>query len=134
MKKFFSFLLVGLCATSAWADVTIQDVLVRKQGEQVNVRVNLINLDGETVNKPVITLYIRPDENSEWEKIKVWTDIAKIPVGEKVSRDFFEENNARLAEIATYPAFEVKAAFSAEGVEEYSRTTIYSESEGEEQE
>ena len=133
MKKLFSVLLVGLCAASAWADVTIQDVLVRKRGNQVNVRVNLINLDGPTVNKPVITLYIRPDENSEWEQIKVWTNIAKIGVGEKVSRDFFEENNARLAESATHPAFEVKAAFRAQGVDEYSKTTVYNEAENGEQ-
>ena len=130
MKKvLLTALMTGVLASSAWAEVQIKELLVRKKGPDVNVRVNLENPGGPTARSPKITLFIRPDSSSPWKQIKVWNNIAKIGAGEKVARDFFEENNAELRKLAENPNFEVRAVVASKGTKDISKVTVFGDSE-----
>ena len=109
-------LILGGMAASAWADVKIEQLLVRRKGADVNIRV-VINNPGATAQKgPVqIDLYVRDTESQPWEKIKTWNDISAIKPKDKIARDFFEENNAKLRELAKDGAFEARAVVSLPG-------------------
>ena len=125
-----AMLLTAMLSGSAAADLEVKEVLVRKKGPDVNVRVTIDNPGGPTRKAPIkVTLFIRPDSGAKWERIKVWTNIAKVAANEKVSRDFFEENNAKLRRIAENPAFEVKAVLQANGVKDISKVSVYGDSE-----
>lgn len=124
MKKWL-FLFVLLGSGLASADVRIDDVIVRRKGGGVNIRVNLTNPSGHTQRGPIrITLYARPDSSSEWEQVKVWNNITKLAPGNRVARDFFDQNNSRLKEIATYPAFEARAVVEAPGCASQEETGV----------
>jgi hypothetical protein len=116
MKKLSTLVLGLLTCGMAWADIRIDEVLVRRKEGVMNIRVNLTNPSSKAQKGPiVITLYARPNAEAEWEQIKVWNNIGKLGPGYRVARDFFDKNNPRLAEIASEPAFEARAVVKAPG-------------------
>lgn len=127
MKTFgMAMLLLGSMAAQAFADVKIDQVLVRRKGQDINLRVVISNPGKTRQPGPVkIDLYVRDTPDKPWEKITSWNDIAFIQPGYKVARDFFEENNETLRALAVDGAFETRAVVSlpngAKGVE-----TVYS--------
>lgn len=131
MRRILAGALLGtMLSLPAMAEIGVKEILVRKKGPDVNVRVTVDNPGGPARKGPIkVTLFIRPDSGAQWEQIKVWTNIAKVGAGEKVSRDFFEENNAKLRKVAENPAFEVKAVLQAAGLKEISKVTVYGDSE-----
>ena len=116
MKKLSTLLLGLLTCGMAWADIRIDEVLVRRKEGVMNIRVNLTNPGARPQKGPiVITLFARPDSAAEWEQIKVWSNIGNLGPGYRVARDFFDKNNPRLSEIAAAPAFEARAVVKAPG-------------------
>lgn len=111
------FMATALVATTlaASAAVDVQDVLLRKKGPDINVRVIVDNPSASTQKGPVlVTLFVRPDSNASWSKIKVWS-ISKIKPGEKISRDIFSENSAILRNAANNYTWQARATVSAPG-------------------
>jgi len=103
-------LVLGGMTVSAWADVKIDELLVRRKGEDVNIRVLIRNPGAKTQKGPVqIVLYVRDNESLPWEMIRTWNDISVIKAGNRIARDFFEENNQKLRELAQDGAFEARA-------------------------
>lgn len=109
----------------AVAEIRIDDLLVRRKDGHMNLRVNVSNPSHRGQRGPIkITLYARPDSESNWEKVKVWNNITSLAPGNRVARDFFDENNAHLDSIAESPSFEARAVVEAPGVpsQEMTRT------------
>lgn len=103
-------LLLGGMTVSAWAGVSIEELLVRRKGADVNVRVLIRNPGAKAQKGPVkIVLYVRDNESLPWEKIRTWNDIKVIKPGNRIARDFFEENNQKLRALAQDGAFEARA-------------------------
>ncbi len=112
-KTLIAALLLGGVAA---ADVRIDELLVRRKNGHMNLRVNLSNPSSRTQCGPIkVILYARPDANSAWTKVKAWSNIQKLAPGNRVARDFFDENNASLDAIAGSPAFEARAVVQAPG-------------------
>lgn len=114
----FKRVLVLALLASGWcaADVRIDQVLVRRKEGRMNLRVNVSNPSSRGQRGPIkIVLYARPDSSSPWEQVKVWTNIASLGPGYRVARDFFDQNDPRLKEIADAPAFEARAVVTAPG-------------------
>lgn len=108
-----AIMLLGGMTVSAWADVKIDELLVRRKGGDVNVRVLIRNPGTKVQPGPVkIDLYVRDNPNLPWEKIRSWNDIKVIKPGDKIARDFFEENNQKLRALAQDGAFEARAVVS----------------------
>lgn len=117
MKKYLivSALLLSLTLPS-FADTAVQSLLVRRQGDNVNIRVTVTNPGAATQEGPIrVTLFARQDNSKEWAEITSWDNIAKIPKGHRVSRDYFDENNTVLKELAGHGNFEVRAVVQAPG-------------------
>ena len=109
-----AFLLVTTLASSA--DVAIDELLVRRQDSNVNIRVNLHNPSAEAQQGPiVVALMVRKDASRPWTTIHTWNNISKLAPGYRVSRDYFDENNTVLADLAASGTFEVKAFVRAPG-------------------
>ena len=103
-------MLLGGITVSAWADVKIDELLVRRKGQDVNVRVLIRNPGAKAQKGPVrIVLYVRDNDSLPWDKIRTWNDIKSIKPGDRIARDFFEENNQKLRELARDGAFEARA-------------------------
>lgn len=117
MRKWIVALLLVFSQLPAAADVVVEDLLVRRKDDNVNIRVTVRNPGSSTQAGPVVVeLYARPNENEGWQKIKSWNNITKLQRGFRVSRDFFDENNVYLAQLAAAGSFEVKAVVSAPGL------------------
>jgi len=127
MKAFgMSLLILGSMATAAFADVKIDEVMVRRKGQDINLRVVISNPGATPQKGPVqIALSVRDTPDKPWVPIKTWNDISVIKPGNKIARDFFEENNETLRAMAIDGAFETRAVVTlpngAKGVE-----TVYS--------
>lgn len=114
MQKFLVSAAVLALAGCAWADVAVEDLLARREGSSVNLRVTVNNPAGKTQKGPVkVVLFVRQTSSDSWQAVKTWTNIQKLGAGERVSRDYFDENNATLKALAESGAFEVRA--TAEG-------------------
>lgn len=127
MKKLLILgaLALGTFGTAA-ADVKISELLLRKKGEDLNVRVVVTNPGARTQRGPVkVTLWVRPDGESQWSQIKVWTNIDKIQVGNRVARDFFDENNATLRQVASQPSWEAKVQVTAPGAASDEKSAVF---------
>jgi hypothetical protein len=110
----------------AVADVKIEQLLLHKKGEDLNVRVVVTNPGPRTQRGPVrITLWVRPDSDSQWSQVKVWTNIDKLQSNYRVARDFFDENSATLRQIASQPSWEAKAQVSAPGAGSDETTGVF---------
>lgn len=116
MRKFFITAIVGAVCAAAYADVAVEDVLARREGADINVRVT-VNNPAKTAQKgPVkITLSVRQTASDQWQTIKTWTDISKLAGGNRVSRDFFQANHPILRQLAEQGAFEIRAVAEAPG-------------------
>ena len=103
-------LILGGMAAGALADVNIDQLLVRRKGEDVNIRVQIRNPGVKRQAGPVlIDLYVRDNASLPWEKIRTWKDISVIKPGDRIARDFFEENNVKLRDLAADGAFQARA-------------------------
>ena len=127
--------IVFLAATlqPVYADAVVEELLLRRQGSNVNVRVNLSN-PATTVQKGpvVVELSVRADENSPWTAIKSWDDIDNIKPGNKISRDFFDENNAFLRNLAAQGRFQARATVRAPGISDTVEKTSWYDQESDE--
>ena len=134
MKKLFLFMfcaatLFASVALPARAGVVVEDVVVRRQGADVNIRVTVHNDTAARVKAPVFTLYVRKDDAAAWVKVKTWNDITMIQPHYKVSRDYFDENNAMLRALAASGSFQAKATVQAPGLTEGAeKISIWSDS------
>lgn len=127
MRQIFTILalLVALLSPAS-ADAIVDDVLVRREGDHVNVRVNLHN--PATTRQPgpvVVDLYARANESDAWTKLTSWNDIEFIQPGYKVSRDFFGANSPTLEALAAHGRFQVKATVTAPGLKESAEKTSW---------
>ena len=105
LKAILGSLLLGICLlVPASAELSIQDLKLRKGGSQINVRV-VVGHPGAAVQKgPVaLTLWVHPNPSAEWAQIKGWNDIAQIKPGDKVARDLFVQNSPELCAAAHGP-------------------------------
>ena len=112
-------------AAPATADIAVNELLLRKKGEDINVRVVVGNPAMSTQRGPVkVVLYVRPDSTGPWQKIKVWNDIREIKSGDKVARDLFAENSAVLRNAASNYSWEARTTVEAPGVKMVSREVV----------
>ena len=119
-----AFLLVTPLASSA--DVAVEELLVRRQDSNVNIRVNLHNPSSDVQQGPIVlALMVRKDANKPWTTIHTWNNISKLAPGYRVSRDYFDENNSILADLAASGAFEVRAFVRAPGDFSVESTTTF---------
>lgn len=111
-----SLLLIALLLAPALGDVKIESLLVRMKDANVNVRVTVMNPGRSTQPGPIlIDLYVRRDAGEPWRKIKTWNNLSKLQPGYRVSRDFFDENDATLKALAAGHVFEAKAVVRLPG-------------------
>lgn len=116
MRKTIVAAIVGAVCCAAYADVAVEDVLARREGADINVRVTVNNPAKTSQKGPVkITLSVRQTEADKWQIIKTWTDISKLAGGNRVSRDFFQANHPLLRQLAEQGAFEIRAVAEAPG-------------------
>lgn len=116
MRKLFISAIVGAVCAAAYADVNVEDVLARREGADINVRVTVKNPAAKPQKGPVkITLSVRQSADDNWQVIKTWTDISKLAAGNRVSRDFFQANHPLLRQLAEQGAFEIRAVAEAPG-------------------
>lgn len=116
MKRLLAITAFCFLQLPTWADTAVESLLVRRQADNVNIRVTVTNPGVTTQAGPItVTLYARPNQQTEWAKITSWNNISKIPKGNRVSRDYFDENNAVLKEYAASGTFEVRAVVNAPG-------------------
>ena len=109
----------------ASAEIAINEMVINKAGENMNVRIVLGN-PSSTVQKGPITmvLYARKDAYSTWQKIKVWTDVTEIKSGDKVARDIFGANSPLMRSISATPSWEARAWASAAGAPSVSLNVV----------
>lgn len=111
-----ALLLIALLLAPALGDVKIESLLVRMKDSNVNVRVTVTNPSRSTQPGPImIDLYIRRDASQPWQPIKTWNNLSRLQPGYRVSRDFFDENNAQLKALAAGGVFEAKAVVRLPG-------------------
>lgn len=116
MKKAILAILFLTMGLAARADVAVEDVLARREGADINVRVTVKNPAKTTQKGPVkITLSVRQTSADDWQVIKTWTDITKLAPGNRASRDYFQANNTVLRKLAEQGAFEIRAVAEAPG-------------------
>lgn len=102
-------LLFLLLAAPAAADIAVEDIVINRKADEVNIRVNLYNPGPSTAYAPIVVgLWVRADEHEEWRLLKDWSNITKLPVGYKVSRDFFSATPGD-ADPALLGSFQVQA-------------------------
>ena len=108
-----AFLALG---ASVFADVSVEEVLARREGADINIRVTVNNPASTTQKGPVkVVLSVRQTSSDSWQEIKTWTNIAKLAAGDRVSRDFFQANHTLLRQLAEQGTFEIRAVAQAPG-------------------
>jgi hypothetical protein len=106
LLTFFSLL------APAIAQVQIDDLHISRDGEVVNIRVSLRNPGPQSQSGPLrVELLARPLGASDWQPIWVWSDLKGLPVGYRLSRDFFSEDGDTVSNLAQ-GEFEVRAILS----------------------
>lgn len=115
MKSLLSALAIfAAMVLPAQADVLIEDLLVRRMTDSVNIRVSITNSALTRQPGPVqVDLYVRATEEDEWINIRTWNNIASMGPGHRISRDFFEENHPLLRDLAALGRFQVRASVKA---------------------
>ncbi len=109
----------------ASAELAIDEMVIHKSGQAMNVRVVLGNPASQVQKGPItIVLYARKDSYSTWQKIKVWTDVTEVKSGDRVARDIFGANSQLLRDISVNPAWEARAWARAEGSPAVSRNVL----------
>jgi len=114
----------------AWAEVTVENLLIRRTRTEVNVRVSLLNTGPRpSPARMRLGLFIRPDARAPWEPFKVWF-LGSIKPGQRVSRDYFFGANQRLKQLALdNPRFEVKAWLTV-GEVDLEKTAVAGDADG----
>lgn len=134
MKNKFAALILFAAAAfqPVYADAVIDELLVIRQGSNVNLRVNVVNPAATAQEGPVVVqLAVRPSEGDAWTPIKIWNDIQNIKPGNKVSRDFFDENNHVLKTLASKGKFQAKATVTGPGLKDtVEKTSWYNSDTG----
>jgi hypothetical protein len=127
--SFLLALFVVSAAMPVWADVSIEELLVRREGASVNLRINVHNTGAESQKGPVmISLYVRKDANDTWQLLKQWNE-ASLAAGNRLARDYFDPDNQYLTDLAHTGSFQVKATVTAPGIEDVARETSWSDNE-----
>lgn len=117
MKALLTSLLILVLTASSWAELEIEDLVVHRQGDNVNLRVNLRNTTRRGQLGPIVVrLYARQDAQDTWTEVKVWRNIGKVAPGYRVARDFFEAGHPFLSGLAGGGSFQVRATVEAPGV------------------
>jgi hypothetical protein len=129
-KPLIALAILAATFLPAHADAVVDDVLVRRAGDDVNIRVTVRNPAKARQAGPVmVDLYVRAGESDEWTKVKSWDDIEYIGGGYKVSRDYFDENNSLLKDLAAKGRFQSKAVVTAPGQKDSAEKTSWYDSE-----
>ena len=124
--KFIAALVIFLAVSvPASADVSIEEVLVRRRGQDLNVRVNLLNPGSKPQQGIRLVLYVRPHDQAIWEVAKSWSNIGTLRPGNRSSRDFFEAGNWHLRQIASNPAFEARVTVDYPGGQHQEKIVVY---------
>lgn len=111
-----------LNSLAASADVVVREVLLRKKGADINVRVTVGNPAAAVQKGPVtVTLEVRENSGEPWKKIKTWQDIRQIKPGDKVSRDIFSQNSGELRNVASHIGWQARATVAAPGAKSAER-------------
>ncbi len=118
MKRLLLFL-VALLTLPALADIEVGEIVINRKADSVNVRVNMHNPGPATARSPImVTLFVRTNDQDQWREVKRWTNISKLAVGHRVSRDYFNDSPGDWDSAFNAPAFSVRAtAVSSAGTE-----------------
>jgi hypothetical protein len=132
MKRFLTtFALLTALLHPARADAVVEDVLVRRTGDNVNIRVTVSNPAATKQAGPVVVdLYVRPTEADAWTKVQSWNNIEALAAGNRVSRDYFDENNAILKDLASRGRFQARAVVTAPGQKDAAEKTSWYDTTG----
>jgi hypothetical protein len=110
-------LILGLLPSVAAAQSVDHELLVRRVGPRVNVRVLLYNYSEINQPGPIrVELLARAGAGEPWQTVRVWSDIGGLESGRRVSRDLFEENSLILKDLAQRGPFQVRITVSAPGM------------------
>ena len=114
-KQILTLAWLALCS-NAFADVNVEEVLARREGADINIRVTVNNPATTTQKGPVkVVLSVRQTSSDAWQEIKTWTNISKLAAGNRASRDFFQANHPLLRKLAEQGSFEIRAVAEAPG-------------------
>lgn len=122
MKNLFSIALAfSLLIAPVLADIEIGGIVINRTDASVNVRVNRHNPGPSTARSPILVkLYVQAAGDSEWREVKSWSNISKLAVGHRVSRDYFNDSPGDWDPAFNAPAFTVRAtAISSDGQESF---------------
>lgn len=117
--KLLNILLVLILTLPTLADIEVGDLVIHRKSGSVNVRVNMHNPGPHTARSPItVKLFVRAAETEQWRMIKSWTNINKLAVGHRVSRDYFNDSPGDWDSAFDAPTFQVRAtSTSSAGVE-----------------
>lgn len=118
----FAFLALAL---PALADVTIEDVQLRRRGLDLNARIKILNAGSTSQQGIRLILYVRPNSRSIWEIAKIWSNIGILRAGNQSTREFSDAGNPHLQEIARNPAFEARVTVDYPGGRHQEKLVIY---------
>jgi hypothetical protein len=116
MKRFTTLLFLALMLSQtapAFADVVLDELLVRRKNGAVNIRVKLYNPESYGAKGPFhLEIAGRSDPSSPWESLKTWNNIGKLAPGHRVARDYFDPNSEILQRLSGLPSFEIRAVLN----------------------
>lgn len=103
--------LLGLTLPAS-AQAQIEDLLIHRDGEVVNLRVTARNPGPASEPGPLtIELWGRPLGSPDWAPLHAWSNLGGLAAGHRVSRDFFSKEGDTTSELAE-GEFEVRAVLS----------------------
>ena len=113
MRPLLLVLLLLCLDLPALSQTKIDDLLISRDGEVINIRVSARNSSTTNQKGPVrIDLSVRPVGGQEWQPIHSWSNISGLGAGQRVSRDFFSEEGDAASALAAQGLFEVRATLS----------------------
>ena len=125
MRNSFTVLLLWLvlCLPS-WSQVDITSLRIYRQGQNVNISVNLRNRLATVQSGPVmVSLFVRAGHEDSWQSLKVWSDIKSIPPFGRMSRSL--DAHPLVKRLAIGP-FEAMVQVSAPGFPDVLLESTYS--------
>lgn len=119
MRNFLVLLLWISLVAPGLCDIEISDIVINRKQDEVNVRVNMHNPGPQTARGPItVKLFVRAEESEEWREVKTWTNVRKLAVGHRVSRDYFNGTPGEWDPAFTAPSFSVWATVVSAGGQE----------------
>lgn len=130
MKRTFATLaLITAMFQSAHADAVVDDLQVRRSGDNVNIRVGVRNPAGTRQKGPIVVdLYVRQGESDSWTKIKTWSNVNALAARHRIARDYFDANSALLKDLAGKGRFQARAVVTAPGQKDAAEKTSWYDS------